>query len=617
MLLTTSAMAFSSFVGSLAGHSLVALVIVTALWGYAYGIIGSLGPAAVTIGINSVIAVIIYGHYPESAPQALLQALLVLGGGVVQTFLIVMVWPLRRFSAERHSLAGAARALAAYARNIAGGTSDLPTFAPLTNVRQTLADPQPFARRGDIGAFQALLDEMERIRGGLAALSTDRFAAGDTLAIDEFARGAAGILSEIASALDVAKEPVDSANEWMRLRAAEARLESGAGSAHVRSDAHAVAGQLRSAWRLATLPADVPVQMEPESQPLLTFSLSTVQDTLATLRANVTYRSPFGRLAPRLAGTLVIATILGGILPTQHGYWIPMTAVILLRPDFSQTTLRGVARVLGTLIGAAFASAIAAHVRPGPETYVGLTIVFAGLSYFVFKANYAVFTIAITAYVAFSLALLGQTEALALRDRVLGTVVAGILAGIAVIVWPTWESTRVRGALAALLEAQGAYLKAVLDAYRDPKLFDAARIRDAQRTAWSLRADAEASVDRMLGDPGHTHAIAPDGALGILAASRRVGLGSLSLNVHYPDVKHIERPPLEPLEIALFEGLAYASSTLRDETPPEYPHLREAYSVAENGLRTMNDSNADVILSVTDALVDATNTAAELAKQSA
>src|SRR5579872_3865315 len=74
MMYTVAAMALSTFVGALAGHSLVVLVLLTALWGYAYGIIASLGPAATTVGINSVIALIVFSHYPAGPEQAVAEA---------------------------------------------------------------------------------------------------------------------------------------------------------------------------------------------------------------------------------------------------------------------------------------------------------------------------------------------------------------------------------------------------------------------------------------------------------------------------------------------------------------------------------------------------------------
>lgn len=607
-------MALSTFVGALAGHSLAVLVFVTALWGYAYGIIASLGPAATTVGINSVIALIIFSHLPADVPQATLYALLVLAGGLVQTFLLVIVWPLRRFSAERHALAAAARSLAQYARDLAGGAPGLPSPQPFATVGQTLADPQPFARRGDIAVFQSLHDELQRVRGSLAALATDRAYAADTRAIDELALGTAGLLTELADALDAAREPVDLRGEWLRVEATEARVEAlAATEAHVRSEAHALAGQLRSVWRLATFPADVPIRTSLVRASTATFFLPRLDDTMETLRANFSQNSPYGRLAPRVAGTLALATILGGVLPTQHGYWIAMTAVILLRPDFTQTFLRSIGRIGGTLIGVAFSTAIAAHVRPGAETYVALCIFFAGLGYYVFKANYALFTVAITAYVAFVLALLGQPEAMALRDRVLGTVVAGILTGVAIFVWPTWEAERTPAALTDLIEAQRRYLRAVLAAYIDPARYDPRAIEEAQGSAWSLRANAEASVDRMLGDPPQTHAIAPQTALGVLAASRRIGLATLSLNAHFPHAQRMPRPGLEPFAQALDQTLAYVAALLREERPaPKAPHLREAFRNALNDLKAAKDPSADMVLAIGDSLVDAVNTSLEL-----
>jgi uncharacterized membrane protein YccC len=615
MIWTVAAMALSTFVGAFVGHWLGALIAATALWGYAYGIIASLGPAATTVGINSVIALIVFSHYPVDAPHALIEAILVFAGGLVQTFLLVSVWPLRRFSAERHALASAARSLAQYARDTARGTPGLPATQPLANVRDTLADPQPFAHRGDIAVFQSLLDELQRVRGSLAALATDRVRASNTDALDELALATAAILSGLADALDAAREPIDPSGEWARLQEADQRLETlSASEKHVRSDAHALAGQLRSLWRIATLPADLPEQELPQRRvPMIAFP--SLEDTLATLQANMSQHSPFGRLAPRVAVTLGIATILGGVVPTAHGYWMPMTAVILLRPDFSQTALRGIARVVGTLIGAAFATALAAHVRPGSETYVACCILFAGLGYYVFKANYALFTVAITSYVAFALALLGQTETTAVRDRVLATVIAGVLVGIAVYVWPTWEGERVRAALADLIEAQRSYLRAILGAYIDPKRYDQAAIGAAQRNSWSLRANAEASVDRMLGEPARQHAISHECALGILAASRRVGLSSLSLNVHFARSVRMERPGLAEFARALDEQLGDAARTLRGDSAADEPgHLRETYRIAQEQLRSTQDPNAEMILATGDALVDAVNTLSELAR---
>ena len=76
---------------------------------------------------------------------------------------------MRRFSAERRALAAAYRSLARYASGHSGRAR---TVAPephtFAMTMSPLADPQPFARAGDVLVFQALLDEAERIRASLA-----------------------------------------------------------------------------------------------------------------------------------------------------------------------------------------------------------------------------------------------------------------------------------------------------------------------------------------------------------------------------------------------------------------------------------------------------------------
>lgn len=616
MLWTASAMAISTFVGGVAAYSLPALVLVTALWGFAYGLLASLGPAATAVGINATIALIVFSHFKISVPQVAGESLLVLAGGLVQTFLLVSVWPLRRFSVERHALAGVARNLAAYARALVRGELDVPDFGPIATVREALADPQPFASRGDIGAFQALLDADERIRASLAALVTDRARSGDPRPIDELVLATAGLLESMASALDAGVEPSDRDADWARFEDAEARIEAAAPKVggHVHHAAHALAGQLRAAWRLVDMPAaDVTAGTDRGAVAPITFP--RFADTLATLRANLPVSSPYGRLAIRLAGTLALAALIGGIIPSQHGYWVAMTAAILLKPDFTTTFVRGVGRIGGTLLGAVIATVIATHVHPGAAAYAALCIFFAGAGYLIFNANYALFTIAITSYVGFALAVLGQPEESALVDRVVATLAAGALAGVAVLIWPTWESGRARTALAALLDANRRYARVVLDAFADPARYDPQALAAAQASAWSSRGAAEASVDRMLGEPARTHGIEAERALGILAASRRLGLATLSLNAHFVHADHILRPALDQLKDAIDDGLRCAIEALREGAEcGSYPHLRDAYRTLKNALRASGDRDAGMILFEADALVDSVNTVAELVR---
>jgi hypothetical protein len=123
-------------------------------------------------------------------------------------------------------------------------------------------------------------------------------------------------------------------------------------------------------------------------------------------------------------------------LSLQHGYWVPMTVLLVLKPDFHQTFLRGVARIAGTLSGAALATLLAALVRPVPALLALLVLIFAWLCYSLPRVNYATFTICITVYIVFLLALAGLPEMIMVEYRTVDTVIGGVLALIAYALWP-------------------------------------------------------------------------------------------------------------------------------------------------------------------------------------
>ena len=138
-----------------------------------------------------------------------MRAAIVLAGGLVQTLLVVIIWPLRRFSVERAALAAAYRSLAQYASGLNAADTAAPDPHVFAATESPLADPQPFARASDVLVFQALLDEAERIRASLAALVTrqHQLLAAHPGCAHQLAEAAARVLFEIAAALEEAREP--------------------------------------------------------------------------------------------------------------------------------------------------------------------------------------------------------------------------------------------------------------------------------------------------------------------------------------------------------------------------------------------------------------------------
>jgi Fusaric acid resistance protein-like len=109
--------------------------------------------------------------------------------------------------------------------------------------------------------------------------------------------------------------------------------------------------------------------------------------------------------ALRLTATIAISTEIYRRLHYPSGYWIPMTALLVLKPDLTDTVSRVIARMIGTMCGAIAVSFVLSHVHASAVTLALGTVLFAWLAYGFLNVNYALFTMAVTSYIVFLLAL--------------------------------------------------------------------------------------------------------------------------------------------------------------------------------------------------------------------
>ena len=579
MLAMAAAMAFSTVAGSLCAHSVALSILALAVWGFGYGLVAALGPGASAIGVNATIALIIFERYPQPGLVAAGCALTMFAGGLLQTLLLVVLWPIERYPQERRALAAAYRELAAYV-SARDASSRIPPSAQLTAVRKTLADPRPFGRPTVVAAFQTLLDEADRMRTSLALLAN----------IDgpeyEAARGTiAQALDAVADALENGRAPQDDA---LRVKLQDATNDP---------TLTALYGQLRAAWRSAT----IPLTGVALPQGVHVRGLPHLGEQLATIRSHVHLNSTFGRHAVRLAVVLTAAGVLAEIVPIQRGYWITLTAALVLRPDFTTTLSRGIARIAGTILGAVAATTLVLAIPHTPHVYLALAAFFAAISYAAFQLNYGLFSLTITAYVVFLLALLGTPESAAVQNRLIATTAGGVLAMLSYLIWPTWESPRTVAALRALVETSLDYTRFLLAGLIDPALRDETNLRTKRTQLWSARATAGESLERMLSEPEGTHEIDPDTALGITAATERIGLANTALSRLYHDPHVAALPALAPLAAAL------ANASI-----DRAPGLREAYTTVAHSLGNDPSDAGQALLTTCDRIVDSTNTIVEL-----
>jgi hypothetical protein len=154
--------------------------------------------------------------------------------------------------------------------------------------------------------------------------------------------------------------------------------------------------------------------------------------------------------ALHLAIALSLAMLAERALLLPNGYWAPMTALLVLRPDNQHTMTRVASRVVGTICGAAFASTVLMVAHPPAAGLVVLVLIGAFGSYVFQKASYGLLSAFVTGYVVFIMALAGQPEERVAVARIVATLVGGgIAAGVQGADWLLWRRHKAAGGTAS------------------------------------------------------------------------------------------------------------------------------------------------------------------------
>jgi hypothetical protein len=153
------------------------------------------------------------------------------------------------------------------------------------------------------------------------------------------------------------------------------------------------------------------------------------------LRKHAQLRSDTAAYVLRLAVTLLLCTALYRRFHVRNGYWSPMTALLVLKPQWTDTLNRGIARFTGTLIGAAIAALLALYVHFSTPVILALVIVSAWASYAFQAVNYAFFSLFLTLYIVFLFRSGGFSQTSAAHIRLFNTALGGAIALLVDIAW--------------------------------------------------------------------------------------------------------------------------------------------------------------------------------------
>ncbi|MDX2292553.1 MULTISPECIES: FUSC family protein [Streptomyces] len=587
-------LAVSTFLGYLTGaHTLLFLALLL-LWTFLSGLAWAAGPTAGLIASSNVAIMLVTVTLPTSVATAAGHAVMIFAGGVVQAALVVLL-PVRPWGAQRDALADALAAEADYARRLRHDPVASFDPVPLMTARSAAAVTPRQARRrpAELHGPRRLA---ERIRPVLASLADP--------AVGAPAEGPQR--DRVRELLAAAGEVLDAAAHAIR-HGEPVRLPPAAVAALRTPDTGTILDDRshRAALRLAALLGDVVETVEPRTEtspkagpanggtapdpaapdlaapdpaagartrPTL---LRLAPLALAAMRAEVRPGSPILRHALRVSAVTAAGYLLGLVLPLGHGYWAPMASVMVMRPDFSQTYARSVARFGGTLVGVALATAVVRTAHPGTYLSAGLAVLSAFGMYLLMRTGYAVSQVCVAAYVVFLLGMEGSGVTQTVRDRVTLTLLGGLLAMLGYALYPAWETPRLRGRLADWLAASGRYAAAVAARYADPAGPAGPDVREALLAARAARVAWQDALGRAGHEPvrhrGLSHAAAEDAGHAIA----EFGRAAMLLEAHLPDRGAPPVPAAAGLAEALREATERGAQAVRERRAPAWDDLRE------------------------------------------
>jgi uncharacterized membrane protein YccC len=378
---------------------------------------------------------------------------------------------------------------------------------------------------------------------------------------------------------------------------------------------------------------------------LLSARFGTVEEIrqgLDMLRAHSSLRSPVGRHAVRLAFVVTAAEILARDTGLDRGYWVALTAAVVIRPEFSVTFSRGLARMVGTSVGVLLAGLLAIVLHSSTPAEIVAIGLLCAAACSTFRVSYAVFSGFLTGLVVLLVGIVTSNTLSVALFRWEDTLIGGTLALVVYGLWPTWSQQQTPRAFATLALRQRAYLSAVLAELGGAGRLQLDQLGRLAREARLAKADADEALARAASE-AEGRRFSPTVGQGIRAALSRVSLATHGLRADLEGGR-LERPSPEvaPLARALAAALDLVAASLSQlgasndsrtlslgsvtwpgqggedavvgGQPLALPPLRRYHEQLTAALEGRGGSGP--LLAETDELVDAVNTLGDLLQMS-
>lgn len=263
----------------------------------------------------------------------------------------------------------------------------------------------------------------------------------------------------------------------------------------------------------------------------------------------------------------------------ERGYWLPLTTLVVLQPEYGATRLRAGQRVLGTLAGSLLGSLVLWLVPPPPVLLAAMAVTMAGFGFWL-KRNYAVAVFFITLFVVLLTEITMPVTVAFTAERMAVTAAGGLLAMLAAtLFWPVWERTRFPALLAAALRANRDFVRALGHRIQTGGGYDAGAIA-LKRAAEVANSAVFASLQRMAADP-KTQQAGLEQAAALANGNQRLTRALTVVALHLTTGAPLPRPDLGRFVSAAVDTLESLATAVETQEQTSR-HMKELRTTLDN-----------------------------------
>jgi len=531
MLITTLLNAVAAIVAQYAGLHILTAFVVTAIWLAAVAMLGLLGNSGVMMAfVNSAIFVIIVAN-PNSQATTINTFFVFIAGGLWAMFLSLIAWPIRPYQPIRKAVANCFIENSTFLRSVATLYGEEITMSKY-DLKQNNIDIEHRSFREKIDkAYEMLSDERQGrfsksdmddiLISILHNVSKDHRS---IITLMNWFRKEGENISIIQSKriegffLDLAEIQSNIAKLILHSKVSEDNILTKIENLKIKylnNKNQPISERFKEIYNVLNRVLErskTEVLLAARQKPSYKKNKDAVQhellalddktDFLTLLRHNLTLKSSSFRHAIRIGITAAFAVLFAHIINLPHGYWMPLTVVVIMAPDFGGSFLiRTLQRGTGTILGGFLAVLLISQIH-SQLLIIILLMIFTFLAISMLTINYAAFVFFLTPLIVtmYSISDIGDWHIPV--DRVLDT-----LAGIALalicgqLLLPDWERNHFQDRLSSMLDATKNYFNSVLQVLAGEEIQPQTLI-SLNRKMELATSNANASFQRTLNQPG-------------------------------------------------------------------------------------------------------------------